>query len=150
MTAMKVGLVLALAIAVSGQVLYHVTQKSVSAGAHPVVALIAFYLVAAALSVPLLWLFPLEVPLAEALGGLNWAVAGVAASIVLIEVGFLLAYRAGGNLSSAFVLTASAVTVALLLVGLLAFGERTSATQLAGIALCVAGVWLASRPVALP
>ena len=145
---MKVGIALALAIAITGQVLYHVTQKSVSAGAHPVVSLLAFYLVAALLSLPLLWLFPLQAPLRAELGRLNWAVVGVAASIVLIEVGFLLAYRAGGNLSNSFVLTASAVTVALFLVGLAALGERTSATQVAGIALCLAGVWLVSRPVA--
>ncbi|HWH83987.1 MAG TPA: hypothetical protein VNU71_17285 [Burkholderiaceae bacterium] len=145
---MKVGLALALAVAITGQVLYHVTQKNVSAGAHPVVSLVAFYLVAAGFSLPLLWLFPLTVPLVEEVARLNWAVAGVAASIVLAEIGFLLAYRAGGNLSSAFVLTAAAVTVALFAVGLFAHGERTSATQLAGIALCLAGVWLVSRPVA--
>jgi drug/metabolite transporter (DMT)-like permease len=143
---MKVGVSLALGIAITGQVLYHVTQKSVSAGTHPVVALIAFYLLAAALSLPLLWLFPLDAPLIEEVGRLNGAVYGVAASIVLIEVGFLLAYRAGGNLSNSFVLTASAVTVTLFLVGLLALGERTSATQIAGIGLCLAGVWLVSRP----
>ena len=145
---MKVGVTLALAVAITGQVLYHITQKSVSAGAHPVVSLIAFYVVAAALSLPLLWLLPLEAPLLEEVGRLNWAVYGVAASIVLIEVGFLLAYRAGGNLSNSFVLTASAVTVALFLVGLLVLRERTSATQVAGIALCLAGVWLVSRPAA--
>lgn len=145
---MKVGIALALGLAVTGQVLYHITQKSVSAGAHPVVSLIAFYLVAAALSLPLLWLFPLDAPLIEEVGRLNWAVYGVAASIVMIEVGFLLAYRAGGNLSNSFVLTASAVTVALFLVGLLALGERTSTTQVAGVVLCLAGVWLVSRPAA--
>ena len=147
---MKVGptvpLFLALTVAITGQVLYHVTQKSVSAGAHPVVSLVAFYLVAAALSLPLLWLFPLTAPVMEEVGRLNWAVYGVAASIVLIEVGFLLAYRAGGNLSNSFVLTASAVTVALFLAGLVAFGERASATQVTGIVLCLAGVWLVSRP----
>ena len=143
---MKISLALALVIAITGQVLYHATQKSVSAGAHPVVSLVAFYLVAALLSLPLLWLFPLSAPLGTELGRLNWAVAGVGVSIVLIEVGFLLAYRAGGNLSSSFVLTAAAVTAALFVLGLVAHGERTSATQLAGIVLCLAGVWLVSRP----
>jgi drug/metabolite transporter (DMT)-like permease len=143
---MKVGIAAALCIAITGQVLYHVTQKNVSAGANPVVALIGFYLVAAVLSLPLLWLFPLQAPLLEEVGRLNSAAYGVAASIVLIEIGFLLAYRAGGNLSNSFVLTASAVTVALFLIGQLAFRERSSATQIAGIALCLAGVWLATRP----
>jgi drug/metabolite transporter (DMT)-like permease len=143
---MKVGLALALVIAVTGQVLYHVTQKSVSAVAHPVVSLITFYIVAALLSLPLLWLFPLKAPLLEEFSRLNGAVYGVAASIVLIEVGFLLAYRAGGSLSSAFVLTASVVTASLFLVGTLAFKESVSVAKLAGIALCLAGIWLITRP----
>jgi drug/metabolite transporter (DMT)-like permease len=142
---MKVGLALALVIAVTGQVLYHVTQKSVSAGAHPVVSLIAFYAVAALLSLPLLWLFPLNAPLLDEFSRLNGAVYGVAASIVLIELGFLLAYRAGGSLSSSFVLTASVVTASLFLIGAVAFNEGVSVSRLAGIGLCLAGIWLTTR-----
>jgi drug/metabolite transporter (DMT)-like permease len=142
---MNVALPLALGIAISGQVLYHVTQKSVDAGTHPVVSLIAFYLVAALLSLPLLRLFPLQTPLADEVARLNWAVYGVAASIVLVELGFLLAYRAGGSLSNSFVLTASVVTALLFIVGHLAFNERVSVEKIAGVALCVAGIWLISR-----
>jgi drug/metabolite transporter (DMT)-like permease len=145
---MKISFALALVIAITGQVLYHVTQKSVSAGTHPVVSLIVFYLVAALLSLPLLWLFPLSAPLPDELGRLNWAVYGVALSIVLIELGFLLAYRAGGSLSSSFVLTASAVTASLFLIGSLAFKEGVSVTKFVGVGLCLSGIWLVTRPQA--
>ena len=142
---MKIGLPLALVIAITGQVLYHVTQKSVSAGTHPVVSLIMFYLVAALLSLPLLWLFPVTASLPDELGRLNWAVYGVAASIVLIELGFLLAYRVGGSLSSSFVLTASAVTASLFLIGSLVFKEGLSVTKVVGVGLCLLGIWLVTR-----
>jgi drug/metabolite transporter (DMT)-like permease len=142
---MKVGFALALVIAVTGQVLYHVTQKNVSAGTHPVVSLIAFYVIAALLSLPLLWLFPLKAPLLDELRLLNGAVYGVAVSIVLIELGFLLAYRAGGSLSSSFVLTASVVTTSLLLIGTVAYKESISVAKLAGIGMCLAGIWLITR-----
>jgi len=140
----KVGFALALMLAITGQVLYHVTQKSVSAGAHPVVSLMAFYGVAALASLPLFLLFPVSGSLSEELGKLNWAVYAVGASIVLIEIGFLLVYRAGAELSSAFVLTSAAVTICTLLVGLLFFREAVSLTKLAGIALCLAGIGLIS------
>ena len=97
---MKSGLAAALAVAVVGQVLYQLMQKLVSHDAHPVLSLLAFYLLAAVMSLPLFWLYPLDGGLAAVgsqLQKLNWAVAGVAAAIVLIELGFLLAYRAGGN-----------------------------------------------------
>jgi drug/metabolite transporter (DMT)-like permease len=142
---MKVGLPIALVVAITGQVLYHVAQKSVNVGTHPVVSLLVFYLVAALLSLPLLWFFPLTASLSDEFGRLNWAVYGVAASIVLIEIGFLLAYRAGGSLSSSFVLTSSAVTALLFLIGTLAFREGASVTKIIGVGLCLSGIWLVTR-----
>ena len=142
---MKLGIASALAVAVTGQVLYHVAQKSVSPGAHPVVSLIVFYVLAALLSLPLLWVFPLTASLHVEAGRLGWAVGAVAASIVLIELGFLLAYRAGGGLSSSFVLTASAVTAVLFVIGSMAFDEPVSAAKIGGIGLCLAGIWLISK-----
>ncbi len=139
---MKVGFVLALVIAVTGQVLYHVTQKSVATGAHPVVSLIVFYLIAALATLPLFWLFPVNGTIATELGKLNWAVVGVAFSIVLIELGFLLAYRAGGELSTAFVTTAAVVAISTLLIGTTFFDEPLSASKMGGIALCLGGITL--------
>jgi drug/metabolite transporter (DMT)-like permease len=141
---MKTGFALAMAVAISGQVLYHLMQKQVSPGAHPVLALIAFYLGAAVLSLPLLLLFPLQSSLPQAVGELGGAVWGVAAAIVLIELGFLLAYRHGASLSSAFVLSAAAVATALLLVGFFVFKEAISLRQIAGLGLCLVGIWLLS------
>ena len=145
---MKVGLLLALVIAVTGQVLYHVTQKSVAVNAHPIVSLVAFYLVAAIATLPLFWLFPVAGTFADEIGKLNWAVVGVAISIVLIEIGFLLAYRAGGELSTAFVTTAAVVAISTLLIGALFFGESFSMTKVGGVLLCLAGIGLISLKAA--
>ncbi len=139
---MKTGLLVALMIAIAGQVFYHVTQKSISAGAHPVISLLTFYLVAAVLTLPLLWLFPVTASVIEEIQKLNWAVYGVAASIVMIEIGFLLAYRAGAELSSAAVLTASVVAVSTLIIGALFFRESLSVMKVAGIMLCLGGMGL--------
>jgi drug/metabolite transporter (DMT)-like permease len=141
---MKTGLVIAFLIAITGQVLYHVTQKSISAGAHPVISLLTFYLVAAVLTLPLLLFFPVNGSLGEEIQKLNWAVYGVAASIVMIEIGFLLAYRAGAELSSAAVLTAAVVAVSTLVIGAIFFRESLSVVKVAGIALCLAGIGLMS------
>jgi drug/metabolite transporter (DMT)-like permease len=139
---MKIGIVLAFMIAIAGQVLYHVTQKSISAGAHPVISLLMFYLLAAVLTLPLFILFPLQTSVMDEVQKLNWAVYGVAVSIVLIEIGFLLAYRAGAELSSAAVLTAAAVAISTLLIGFSFFREALSLMKLAGIVLCLIGIGL--------
>lgn len=138
-------LLAALAIACTGQVLYHFCQKAVAPGLNPIVALVGFYLVAALLSLPLLLAFPLEGTMAAQWKSFNWAVLGVAVAIVLIEVGFLLAYRVGGQLSSAFVLTSATVAASLLLLGVLVHGESPSWTKLAGIVFAPLGIYLVSR-----
>jgi drug/metabolite transporter (DMT)-like permease len=139
---MKIGIVLAFVLAIAGQVLYHVTQKSISSGTHPVISLLVFYLLAAVLTLPLFLLFPLQTSVMDEVRKLNWAVYGVAVSIVLIEIGFLLAYRAGAELSSAAVLTAAAVAISTLLIGFSFFREALSLMKLAGIVLCLIGIGL--------
>jgi drug/metabolite transporter (DMT)-like permease len=136
---------LALLIAITGQVLYHLAQKSVPSGANPVLSLLIFYGAAAVFTLPLFYWYPVTQPLAEELGQINWAVWLVAASIVLIEIGFLLAYRAGGSLSSSFVLTSAVVTVSLAVIGLMFFKEAISIQKLFGIALCIAGIYFISQ-----
>jgi drug/metabolite transporter (DMT)-like permease len=139
---MKAAFVIAFIIAITGQVLYHVTQKSVAADAHPVVSLLMFYAAAAVLSLPLFWFFPLNDSFTAEVQKLNWAVYGVAASIVLIEIGFLLAYRAGAQLSSAFTFTSSIVAISTLLIGVVFFRESLSLAKVAGVLLCLAGIAL--------
>jgi drug/metabolite transporter (DMT)-like permease len=138
-------LLIALAIAFSGQVLYHFCQKAVAPNVNPIVALVMFYVVAALASLPLFAFFPLKQSVTFEMQSMNWAVIGVALSIVLIEVGFLLAYRAGGELSSAFVFTSAAVACTLLILGAVIHAESVTATKLMGLALSIAGIYFVSR-----
>jgi len=142
---MKTSFALALGIAIAGQVLYQLMQKGVSHGAHPVLSLLAFYGLAALMALPLFWLYPLQGSWSDGLRGLNWAVLGVALSIVLIELGFLLAYRAGGSLQASYVTSAAFTTGALVLLGTLLYRESVSVSKIAGLGLCLAGIWLLSR-----
>ena len=141
---MKISLNEALAIAISGQVLYHIMQKMVAPGAHPVLSLLVFYGVASALCLPLFWFFPIEGSLSDALSKSNWAVFGVAAAIVLIEIGFLLLYRLGGELSTSFVISAAVTTTAMVLIGGLFFKEPFTLMRFAGVAMCLGGIGLIS------
>ncbi len=141
---MKISLNEALIIAITGQVFYHITQKLVAPDAHPMLSLIIFYLGAALLCLPLFYLFPLEQPLAAALSNLNWAVLGVCVAIVLIELGFLLLYRVGGELSTSSVVTSAVTAVVMLLVGTVFLKEAVTIPKVAGVGLCLAGIALLS------
>ena len=123
-------------------VLYHVSQKSIAPNAHPVLSLLVTYGLAVAGTLLLLPFFPVGPPLAQAWRQLNWASATVGLSIVGVELGFLLAYRAGWRISMGSAAANAAVAVLLVPTGLLFFGERPSWSNVLGAALCLAGLLL--------
>jgi hypothetical protein len=141
MTSAKL-LILSVVIIVASNVLYHVSQKSIPTGAHPLLSVAVTY--AAALLVTLL-LFPFSpggAPKLSGLAQLNWATLGVAVSAVGIEIGFLLAYRAGWNISIGSLVVSVSVAILLIPTGLLLYREHLSAANVTGIVLCLAGLVL--------
>lgn len=137
--------VFSMALAIFSSVIYHLVTRSVAPNAHPLVSITVTYITAMLLALLLLPFFPLKVSLVDSLKQLNWASVGMGVAILGIEISFLLAYRAGWNVSVAALVTNAAVTVVLLPVGLLAFKERLSPVQIAGLVLCVIGLVLINR-----
>ncbi len=137
--------VLPIAIAVCGNLLYHVSQKSIPSSAPPLLSLLVTYTVAFAGTLMLLPFAKESGSLADGLSRLNWASAGVGIAIVGVELGFLLAYRAGWNVSAGSVAVNVAVGLLLIPVGVLLFREKLSAVNVAGIALCIMGLLLVAR-----
>jgi multidrug transporter EmrE-like cation transporter len=131
------------ALVVLSTLLYHFAQKSIPAAAPPVASLAVSYAVALLGTFALLPLLPLRAPLAKSLRELNWASAAVGVCIVGIELGFLLAYRAGWRISTGAAVTNAATAALLVPVGLALFHERLSGLNALGLLLCVAGVLLA-------
>jgi len=141
MTSMKI-IVLSAGLVVASNVLYHVSQKSIPASVHPLLTVAVTY-AAALLVTLLLWpVSPGGAPKLADFSRLNWATLGVAVSAVGIEIGFLLAYRAGWNINVGSLAVSVAVALVLIPTGALVFRERLSAANTAGIVLCVVGLLL--------
>ena len=132
----------AIFIAVLASVLYHIFIKTIPAGVSPLLGLGVAYLVSAALCFLLLPLFPPEGGIATGLRALNWTVPALAVAIVGIEAGYLLAYRAGWDISLGALVGNVIVALVLLPVGRFVFSERLSLSQAAGVVLCIAGLLL--------
>lgn len=137
---------LAILLVIAGNVVYHLGQRAIPRAADPVIATLAAYLVATAVTVLMIPVLAADGAIRSGWRTLTWSTAAVAIGIVAIELGFLLAYRAGWRLSTASI-TANA-TVALVLVGIgaVVYREALTAGRLTGIGLCVAGLWLVTRP----
>ncbi len=127
---------------------YHISQKSTPSGLNPIVALIVTYVMASVVSIVSYFIF---VPksnlgsLAEAIGTANWASILLGFAVVGLELGFLLAYRAGWNISSAGLLSNTLVALMLIPVGLLFFKETISINSIVGVAVCIFGLVLVSK-----
>lgn len=136
-------------LVVAGNVIYHLGQRRVPPGANPIVATFAAYLVAIAVTAPCIPLLAADVPLRSAWRTLNWSTFLVGGGIVGIEIGFLLAYRAGWLLSNASLTANVLVAVLFVAIGAIFFREYLSPGRIAGVGLCLLGLWLLTRPVAL-
>ena len=133
------------AVAVGGSLLYHLSQRSIPKGANPFHATVIAYAVGAILCALCARLYPGGRSFAETLRGANWAVFAVGFAVVAIEVGVLLAYRAGWRVS----VTAAAVNVSLTALlaplGVLLFKDELTPRNLLGLAFCVLGLILVAR-----
>ena len=131
---------LSILLTIISNVLYHIFLKLLPSGTHPAVSLIVAYSSALVACLLYLLLFPPIEGLLPSLRKISWVNVAVGFAIVGLELGFILAYRAGWSISLAGIVSASAVAVILLPVGLLAFKERISPINLLGVAVCICGL----------
>lgn len=130
------------ALVVGGNVLYHLSQKSVPKGLNPFSAVAAAYVVSLALGAALaLRAGPGQA--AEAVR--SPAVWGIGLAAFLIEAGYLVLYRNGGAVSTAPVAVNACVFMLLIPIGLMWFRERFTWEMAAGVAFCTIGLWLIMR-----
>lgn len=135
----------AILLVVISNVFYHISQKSTPSDVNPILSLIVTYLTAAVFSVLLLPLFPGKESLGLSVKKLNWASLSLGVAIVGLELGFLLAYRAGWNISLAQVFSTIIVSLLLIPIGLAFYHERLTLSNVIGILFCFAGVVLIAR-----
>jgi len=132
-------------LTVGGMVLYHLSQKSVPPAMNPFLVTILAYIVGIALCAVCAMVYPGRKNLLESLKLSNWAVFTLGAAAALIELGFLLAYRAGWKISMAAVATNAAAAIALVPIGVLAFKDQLSVRNILGLILCLSGLVLVMR-----
>ena len=134
--------VIAVLLAVGGGVIYHAAAKSVPRDAAPTLVLLVAYVTALAFTGLAHFSWPIERGHAPWSRLLHPGVLGVGVGAAMIELGYVLAYRAALPVSVTSVGINSMVAALLIPVGLLAFDEQLSATRIAGIVLSLTGVWL--------
>ncbi len=134
-----------LGVAIAATVAYHVVLKLTPVGANPYLSLAVTYMVTTAVFVIAYAVMPGPVAFRAALGELNWTALALGVVVVFLDFGFFMLYRGGFDVSLGQLITQSAGALLLLLVGVAFFSEKLSLTNVGGILLCIAGLWLINK-----
>jgi uncharacterized membrane protein len=132
-------LVLTASLAALSTILYNLFQKMTPSDANPALALSITYGVSLAATLMLFVFYP-TANLGAAFQKLNWASFALGLAIFGVEIGTLLAYRAGWQISLLSILVNVVASVALVLIGTVFFKEKLSLINILGIVICVCGL----------
>lgn len=124
---------------------YHLVLKLTPGGVNPLLSLMVTYALVTVTFAAILLLSPAAIEWRAELRQLNWTALALAVVIVGLDLGFLFLYRSGFEVSLGALVTQSAAALLLLAIGVAFFRERLSAANVAGLLLCLAGLWLVNR-----
>ena len=128
-------------LVVLSNVVYQLCAKSVPSGMNPFLSLTVTYLVAAAFSLAVYLIQTKGASPIKELSKINWAPFVLGLVIVGLEVGFIYAYKAGWQISTASLVQGAALAVVLIFVGFLVYKEAITWNKLVGIAVCLIGLF---------
>ena len=123
-------------LVVLSNVLYQICAKSTPRDIDPLASLTVTYAVGAVASAILYHVMNKGGRLFSEYSHLNWSSFVLGIVIVGLEVGFIYAYKAGWQVSTASIVQSSILAVALLLVGYLLYHEALSASKVIGMLIC--------------
>lgn len=130
-----------IALVVLSNVAYQICAKSVPTGMSAFASLTVTYLVGAAASAALHFLLG-GGSLLQEYQKLNWASFVLGLAVVGLEAGFIFAYKAGWQVSTASIVQSSFLAVILIFVGYLLYHEALTWNKLLGVGICLLGIVL--------
>ena len=136
---------ISVAIVVLSNIFYHITQKNTPAAVNPFGALFVTYITAIALTLVGMSIYRPDGGTMQVFKGVNWTSVVLGFAIVGLEIGTLLMYRSGWQISLGALVANIALAALLIPIGILLYHESLNASKIIGILLCVAGLYFINR-----
>jgi len=124
---------------VLSNVLYDISAKSFPEKINAIAGMSIYYLVAAVISVALFFITGESKNFLKELKKINWATFTLAIGCTGLDLGYILAFRAGWEVSFASLVCNILIAISLIFVGVIFYREIINRKHLAGILLCLAG-----------
>lgn len=132
-------------IVVLSNTFYHICAKSTPETLNPFASLSVTYFVGAIVSVILYFTTAKSPNLLIEYGKLHWSSFVLGIALVGLEAGFLFMYRVGWSVSTGQVVSSIILAVVLVFVGYLFYKEAITVSKIAGILVCMVGLYLLNK-----
>lgn len=137
--------VLSILIIVASNIVYNICQKSTPQTANPFAALLVTYLTAGVITVIAFFFYKTDKGFFQSFADLNWTSIVLGIAILGLEFGYLLAYRAGWNISVGSLVANILLALMLIPIGVLFFKESFELHKILGVAFCIVGLLLINK-----
>lgn len=127
-------------LVVLSNVVYQICAKSVPSNVNPFASLTVTYIIGAICSAAMYFILDKQANIVKEVAKMNWAPYVLGLVVVGLEVGFIYAYKAGWQVSTASIVQSSFLAVALIFVGLLLYNEALTWNKLVGVVICLVGL----------
>ena len=127
-------------LVVLSNVIYQICAKSVPSNVNPFASLTVTYTVGAICSTAMYFILDKQANIVKEIAKMNWAPYVLGLVVVGLEVGFIYAYKAGWQVSTASIVQSSFLAVILIFVGLLLYNEALTWNKIVGVLICLVGL----------
>ena len=132
--------VFSIIIIVVSNILYNICSKSIPEKANPFSSLFITYLTGAIITIIAFKFYKTDKGFFQSFEDLNWTSIVLGFSIVGLEFGYMMAYRAGWNISVGSLVANIILALMLIPIGILFFKEGFGINKILGIAFCILGL----------
>lgn len=137
--------VFSIMIIIVSNILYHICSKSIPEKANPFSLLSITYLTGTIVSIVAFKFYKTDRGFFQSFQDLNWTSVVLGFCIVGIEFGYIMAYRAGWDISIGSLVANIILALVLIPIGVLFFKEGFVVNKIFGILLCIVGLILINK-----
>ena len=132
-------------LAVCADIVYQISAKSTPETLNPFASLTITYLIGAAISLVIFYITSEGGNFIMELKNINWSAFALGLAIVGLEAGSIYMYKVGWNINTGYMVKSIILACALIVVGYILYKEQVSGTKIAGVAVCLLGLFLINK-----
>lgn len=133
-----------IALIISANVIYQICAKSIPSASNVMVSLTITYFIGATISAILFFATCKGSNFLDEVRKLNYIPLIHGIAIIGLEVGYILAYKAGWEVNKVYMIASSVSFILLLLAGYFMFNEQVTLNKIIGIVVCLIGLIIAN------